>query len=257
MSDNIAKESNCWRVLRIVTALLLGSAIAAATAIACSWPGTSHSVRFNGYQTEREMGRLPPLPTLANGLNGARAYWDDQSEEFGPEDDNSPPDRSEIVKSLWDRAEAAEKDGNLRLDRELLREYLKNSEITRDLDFEPSGDRNSAIDRLDALSAFDHGSKPALVSSYLAARRAHDSDKPDTDEVEHLLDPARSDRNLQDNVAYLRAAELYRQNQFEAAAREAALSRLYGGIHYRAAIENGLQQGKCIGKTVLSSIQLH
>ena len=66
------------------------------------------------------------------------------------------------------------------------------------------------------------------MSSYLAARRAHDSDKPDTDEVEHLLDPARSDRNLQDNVAYLRAAELYRQNQFEAAAREfTSLSRRY------------------------------
>jgi hypothetical protein len=46
-------------------------------------------------------------------------------------------------------------------------------------------------------------------------------------------------------------------SSFEAAAREAAQSRLYGGIHYHAAIENGLQQGKCIGKTVLSNIHLH
>lgn len=37
---------------------------------------------------------------------------------------------------------------------------------------------------------------------------------------------------------------------FRAGAEEAALSRLYGGIHYRAAIENGLEQGRCIGTAV-------
>jgi PAP2 superfamily len=31
------------------------------------------------------------------------------------------------------------------------------------------------------------------------------------------------------------------------AANQAGMSRLYGGIHYRAAIENGLAQGRCIG----------
>jgi PAP2 superfamily len=34
---------------------------------------------------------------------------------------------------------------------------------------------------------------------------------------------------------------------FAAAAEEAAMSRLYGGIHFRAAIERGLDQGKCVG----------
>lgn len=34
---------------------------------------------------------------------------------------------------------------------------------------------------------------------------------------------------------------------FAAAAEEAALSRLYGGIHFRSAIEQGLAQGRCIG----------
>jgi hypothetical protein len=34
---------------------------------------------------------------------------------------------------------------------------------------------------------------------------------------------------------------------FAAAADEAAVSRLYGGIHFRAAIEQGLKQGQCIG----------
>jgi hypothetical protein len=35
---------------------------------------------------------------------------------------------------------------------------------------------------------------------------------------------------------------------FEAAAQEAGISRLYGGIHFRAAIERGIAQGKCIGQ---------
>ncbi|MDQ3248890.1 MAG: vanadium-dependent haloperoxidase, partial [Chloroflexota bacterium] len=37
---------------------------------------------------------------------------------------------------------------------------------------------------------------------------------------------------------------------FAEAAEEAAISRLYGGIHYRAAIENGLEQGQCIGARI-------
>ena len=37
---------------------------------------------------------------------------------------------------------------------------------------------------------------------------------------------------------------------FFAFAEEAAISRLYGGIHYRSAIERGLEQGRCIGRRV-------
>jgi membrane-associated phospholipid phosphatase len=37
---------------------------------------------------------------------------------------------------------------------------------------------------------------------------------------------------------------------FRAAAEEAGISRLYGGIHFRAAIERGLEQGRCIGAHV-------
>lgn len=37
---------------------------------------------------------------------------------------------------------------------------------------------------------------------------------------------------------------------FFAAAEEAAMSRLYGGIHFRAAIESGLAQGRCIGEAI-------
>ncbi len=39
-------------------------------------------------------------------------------------------------------------------------------------------------------------------------------------------------------------------SSFAAAAEEAAVSRLYGGIHFRAAIERGLEQGACIGEQV-------
>jgi PAP2 superfamily protein len=41
-------------------------------------------------------------------------------------------------------------------------------------------------------------------------------------------------------------------SSFTAAAEEAAISRLYGGIHFRAAIERGLEQGACIGRQVTS-----
>jgi hypothetical protein len=34
---------------------------------------------------------------------------------------------------------------------------------------------------------------------------------------------------------------------FQAAAEEAAISRLYGGIHFRAAITRGMEQGRCVG----------
>jgi hypothetical protein len=39
------------------------------------------------------------------------------------------------------------------------------------------------------------------------------------------------------------------------AAKEAAISRFYGGIHYMSAIENGLQQGEKIGKKVTAVVQ--
>ncbi|MDO1445080.1 vanadium-dependent haloperoxidase [Rhodocytophaga aerolata] len=43
---------------------------------------------------------------------------------------------------------------------------------------------------------------------------------------------------------------------FKQAAQEAAISRLYGGIHYRDAIDNGLVQGKQIGNYVVQRLKL-
>lgn len=43
---------------------------------------------------------------------------------------------------------------------------------------------------------------------------------------------------------------------FNQAAEEAAESRLYGGIHFRAAIDNGMEQGKSIGNHIIDDLQL-
>ncbi|MEO6286629.1 MAG: vanadium-dependent haloperoxidase [Dyadobacter sp.] len=45
-------------------------------------------------------------------------------------------------------------------------------------------------------------------------------------------------------------------SSFKNACNEAAISRLYGGIHYRSAIENGQLQGTGIGRQVLHKIKL-
>lgn len=43
---------------------------------------------------------------------------------------------------------------------------------------------------------------------------------------------------------------------FNAASSEAAISRLYGGIHYRAAVEIGLEQGRNLGRYVIENLQM-
>lgn len=41
---------------------------------------------------------------------------------------------------------------------------------------------------------------------------------------------------------------------FKEAAKEAAVSRMYGGIHYRPAVEDGLKQGTALGEYIVSKI---
>lgn len=43
---------------------------------------------------------------------------------------------------------------------------------------------------------------------------------------------------------------------FNAAADEAAISRMYGGIHYRAAVEVGVEQGRNIGNLMLTKVTM-
>jgi hypothetical protein len=44
-------------------------------------------------------------------------------------------------------------------------------------------------------------------------------------------------------------------DSFDAAADEAAISRLYGGIHFRSGIDRGVQQGRCVGQTIVANIE--
>ena len=45
-------------------------------------------------------------------------------------------------------------------------------------------------------------------------------------------------------------------NSFNEAADEAAISRMYGGIHYRVAIEVGLEQGRNLGKFIIENLKM-
>jgi membrane-associated phospholipid phosphatase len=45
-----------------------------------------------------------------------------------------------------------------------------------------------------------------------------------------------------------------RFGSFDEAAAEAAMSRLYAGIHYRFDNDNGLAQGRCIGQVIVDRI---
>ena len=64
------------------------------------------------------------------------------------------------------------------------------------------------------------------------------------------------------DVAFTDSANVYlgyparSYNSFTEAAEEAAISRLYGGIHFREAIENGMQQGREVSKAVFEHIRL-
>jgi hypothetical protein len=47
-----------------------------------------------------------------------------------------------------------------------------------------------------------------------------------------------------------------RFSSFNEASDEAAISRIYGGIHYRVAIEVGLDQGRDLGKFVVENVDM-
>jgi hypothetical protein len=66
---------------------------------------------------------------------------------------------------------------------------------------------------------------------------------------------------LGDQVAYTDDTEVIfeleprKYSSFRQAASEAAISRLYGGIHFRDAINNGLDQGKRVGEFVVGRLK--
>ena len=213
-----------FHTFRSLTRVLFFIAALAATALGCVWLGTSDSVRFNDHYSYGDMGRLPPLPTLADGSNSLRASW--ENEGTYPVGEKN----SRAVDGFWESATAFEKEGKTTDERNRLLEYVNRTRIARDLWFNPTDRehrRSSAIDKLDALTALTQGSPLVRVQAYLAARTLHDEDKS-WDEVEKALGSAASDTNLKDNVAYLRAAGLYRDDALvEASGAFTDLARKY------------------------------
>ncbi|HSE39898.1 MAG TPA: vanadium-dependent haloperoxidase [Acidobacteriota bacterium] len=64
----------------------------------------------------------------------------------------------------------------------------------------------------------------------------------DTTHVDHGLNPPMDPRTF---------------NSIDEAAAEAALSRLYGGIHYSFDNNNGFASGQCIGETIVENVHFH
>ena len=66
-----------------------------------------------------------------------------------------------------------------------------------------------------------------------------------------------------DNFSYDDTVELEygfqarRFNSFIEASDEAAISRLYGGIHYRPGIDYGVEQGEKVGNLIVERLSLH
>jgi TolA-binding protein len=235
--------------------LALCLAVIAATVIGCGWPISEHSVRFGVLRGIREFGRLPPLPVNASGAGRKQppAGHDEADQELAYE---IAAQQRASLETIWQQANDAEKEGDLAQARQLLREYRERGKNESDHAWnEPDYQRerrNSAIDRLDAMTALDQGAPKADVQIYLNARRAYhcwltgDDDtappisplarlKQLTDnapnpelanrraqyagDLQRVLSVSPRDSRLADNFAYLRAAFLYRQGEMDQAAR--------------------------------------
>ncbi|MFN0123872.1 MAG: tetratricopeptide repeat protein [Blastocatellia bacterium] len=209
--------------------LALLSLTLVSAAFGCGWFVTSEeSLRFYGLP-EITFSRLDPFPRLVDGVTGKGV--DRGSEIYGREESvetlvsvrqqekYKARDRREAeIPQIRALAEKAEAEGDLMKTREILRKFLRLTAIERDItNASDQWQRNSAIDRLDAMSALDQGVSAAAVSAYLKARQVYDKEEPA--EAEKLLGVVPADQGLRDNVSWLRAAIVYRQDRYEEAAR--------------------------------------
>jgi TolA-binding protein len=190
-----------------------------AAVIACSWSlVTDRSVRFNSFRSGRGFYRLPPLPIMYDPATGKELsvqevdVESDENIDLAWDDAEPKPDP---VEEVWNDLQSTIDRADLTTTRELLGKFLDKSKFrnNREGDEEINQKRrSSAYDMLDAMTALSQGSKAAHVQAYVAARKAYyDSSES------HPSDEARADRNLQDNWAYLAAAELYRTGDKKAA----------------------------------------
>jgi outer membrane protein assembly factor BamD (BamD/ComL family) len=218
---------------------IVAALVAALKASGCGWDYyTDHSVRFNGYRNATDFARLPRLPDFSS-LNQNRLFaWDD---DVGYVEENyvKREKRREEIDALWDSAAEFEGNGGLVEERQKLREYIDATNGLRQDAWGGPKDlqarRNSAFDKLDALTALDHGSPSHVVSNYLRARFFYDEKLP-VEDLKKSLSFCRTDRNLHDNVAYLEAALFYRDGVGIGVESFAEVARRYPNSEKREAL---------------------
>jgi outer membrane protein assembly factor BamD (BamD/ComL family) len=224
--------------LSLPARVALGAMVCASVVVGCGWFGPPNSVRFMGWEGETNERRYSRLPALSVG--GEDDFAKRKIGEYTEESYEDEERRSKELNAQWltavDLNQVIDRDA-LMQSRSILSARLK--------EFGDQDKRNTALDLLDAFTALDEGSTPASVHAYMKARHAYDSwlvvgapatgyvyPKPpertaeeiDTEKKEKMeavraaLDEAPTDRNLSDNVAYLRAAILYRSSNYEDAA---------------------------------------
>jgi outer membrane protein assembly factor BamD (BamD/ComL family) len=230
-----------FHVPRAAALGLLLLAASAGVAWGCGWGGFENSVRF-GFNSERTRVRLPPLPA---DPEGSRKTADEDGDGLTSKQRAAEVDalwdsaRASVAAGDLGRARRLLGSYVGRTAGADCGEWNGPADCR--------ARRNSALDRLDALAALDRGSPTADVRSYLEARTAYDGwlagleltdeERPShpaeptpeqqdvaarteaeraagmrgwDDEVEPRLDAPARDPNLADNVAYLRAAGVYR-----------------------------------------------
>src|SRR5262249_45540171 len=230
----------------IACALLLAGAVAGVTAIGCGWSFVNeHSVRFTGYHSPGDFTRLPPLPInpKARRENQPVARRNGEDEKYELEEK-----LEKEMNGLWTQAGEAEEKSDFARTGRLLREYLQRASVENDVlpyrAEERQLRRNSAIDKLDALTALGQGVKPSALTAYLAVRRDYDQmllkdaeaaefpyidpNRPETpasvrasffEGLRQKLDSIEQHPALADNIAYFRAALIYREEKIGEAAQ--------------------------------------
>jgi len=220
----LSSVSYITRLSRIVKPLIIGCVCFVAfipVAFACGWMRTDHSIRFSGYRSGRELGRLP----FIIGKSPSESAKNRQIQEaLNTNDDpyEAAEKRTKELDSIWQQAGGARIRGDLNEVKVKLKDYLDQTGPEQDFEgYEPirrQDHRNSAIDQLDALTALDQGSLSSDVLCYLNARCTFDQSQS-IDDVENFLRPIANERNLRDNVEFLRAVYNYKPGSYDTAAK--------------------------------------
>jgi outer membrane protein assembly factor BamD (BamD/ComL family) len=257
----------------------------AARVLACGDWGLydDHSVRFSGYLSERRFGRLPSLPDSILADENKLFTWktDGYYDDWNTEGSD--------LERLWTAAGQAQERTDLHQLREHLRRFLEASRGLRDGNGSAPENlqllRNSAIDKLDALTALDQGSPAKTVLQYLRARDCF-SHLMRPDEIglkewrhnplsvtadydhetlrRHLVDgieACRRDRNLCDNAAYLDSARKYYYESFGGQVFDEVARRFPGSEKREAAMfmsaVASMKDSESFGRTEVTDAPVH